>query len=166
MTGSVQGTPGSAGDGIIQDQQHPNDSSHGDQSHHGGCHDQKLVETADGGSTDWRRSLDCGRRARLGRWGSRSRDAGPGCGRCNGCRRALCRWRRSSTRCARRTTRRQRRQFDGRRRRRLRRQIDADGFFFRLDLAGFFLRRWHSAGRGARNVLRDISHNRWFKIDG
>jgi len=66
-----------------------------------------------------------------------------------------------------RTARRQRRQFDGWRGGWFRRQIDADGLFFGLDLAGFFFHRRHGAGGRARNVRRNISHKYLvFKING
>jgi hypothetical protein len=49
-------------------------------------------------------------------------------------------------------TGRQRGQLDGRRSRRLGRQIDADGFFLRLDLAGFFFRGQRASWR-IRNIF-------------
>ena len=143
-------------DCIFEDQEHPDHSAGGKQSSHNRGDDQNVVERAKRGSGGRRRSLD----RRSGTCLSYGRGSGSGpWRRRSGCRRGFCRGKWCCTGSAGRTAGRQRRQFDGRRRGWFRRQIDSDGLFFGLDLAGFFFYRRHSACGRAWYVRRNVSHS-------
>jgi hypothetical protein len=125
-------------------------ATRGGQANYGSGNGQNHVKAANAGGNR------CGPGS--GAWGRSRRGTrgrgGPGrAGRrvCR-CRCAERRSRRSRRRTAARAAGRKGGQFDGRRRRRLGRQIDAHRFLLRLDLSGFFLGR-NRAGRNVRNIL-------------
>ena len=139
----------------LEQHQNVHGRADGDQADDRGDNRQDTVHRAecrnDGGDGCWRSAR--GRRGGSGTRGSGRCGSGrTGCGwdmgRCGRAQRGRGRGRRRASRSA----RRQRRQFDGRRCRRLGRQIDPDGFFFGLHFARFFFGR-NSTARDIWNVL-------------
>ena len=135
---------------------HPNRRADRNQTRHRRDNRQNFVNRTEcrrGGSCHWRRTL----LARGRTLGDRSRSAGARSGR--SWRSGMSSWRSrrgsDSSPGTRRASRRQCGQFDRRRRRGLRRQIDADGFLLGLDLAGFLLRR-NGATRDIGNIVGHI----------
>lgn len=123
---------------------------------------KNFIQCADCGSGYGHGPMDCGSRSRArcrgGCAGGGMRCSGMSLSGSGGRSRS---WRWHGTCRAGRTSWRQRRHFDCRCCGRFRRQIDADGFFFGLDLASFFFQRWHGASRCAGNVRRNVGHNVW-----
>jgi len=129
-----------------------NDAANRDQSENGSREGKTFIQTAH----RRRRNRSGGCRPGCGCWRHRwprrnGRCAGARC-RSGGSGRPGCRGSCRSGRSPGRSARRQRRQLDRRRGRGFRRQIDADGFFLRLNLAGFLFRR-NGTGRDVGYVL-------------